>query len=292
MVITSYMVAVGDTLDVDKKSNILSALDRDKYMTGEYLRLAKEYLSGLDLKGKSAFLFAGGPVVHHSEGRNVKNLLPYGEIAIKSQAGYSTYRIIRSIKADFSYASINGNTCASSMFSLYEAYNLLHKEGYDNVVIFAGDMVEESQLEVFKQLNIDITCGDGMAIAVLSKEGDGIASIDNVAWTWHMDPSPMTVTPEGYGNLLKKLDTTNINVVKPHGTGTDRNDTAEDIAIAQAGLDHIPTRRFKQDIGHTQGASALLELLLSLEELDKGKKVLCLASGLGGFYGGCTATRR
>ena len=81
-----------------------------------------------------------------------------------------------------------------------------------------------------------------------------------------------------------------IDIVKPHGTGTGVNDVAELDAIK----DKFPTAEiigFKQDIGHTQGASAAIELAMIVDKMEKGKKALCLASGLGGFYAACTVTK-
>ena len=45
---------------------------------------------------------------------------------------------------------------------------------------------------------------------------------------------------------------------------------------------------YKDKIGHTQGASAVLELAMLCDEIKKGTTAMGLASGLGGFYGGCT----
>lgn len=50
-------------------------------------------------------------------------------------------------------------------------------------------------------------------------------------------------------------------------------------------LPNIKTISYKQDIGHTQGASGLVELCKLIEEPELNKAI-GLASGLGGFYGG------
>lgn len=186
---------------------------------------------------------------------------------------------------EFEYASINGNTCASSMYCLYEAKKLL--DIYDKVVIVAMEMTEASQILLFEQLGVEVVCGDGLGILVLNKT-HGVAKIDDVSWKWNNDRSPMSVSKEGYLKVLNELDLNDVSVVKPHGTGTDRNDEAENEALLEVGLAAVETRYYKRDIGHTQGASTAVELGMLLDEIKINDKALLLASGMGGFYGGCT----
>lgn len=291
MYLKSYKVITGDTLDTDSKTRTVSSLNRDNYMTAEYSKLVKEYTNSVICYGKSALLYAGGPVNHHSDGRNVKGLAKAGSIAIKSQAGMSLFNVAKSfVNVGFEYASINGNTCASSMHSIYEAYRLIHKEQYDTVIVYAADMVEDTQLLLFKQLDIDLVCGDGIAILEFSKEKCGLVEIEDAAWVWNNDPSPMTVTKDGYLKVLKELECDEVNYVKPHGTRTGRNDVAEIDALNEY-YDEIPEMLYYKDsIGHTQGASSAIELGMFAESRLEGRCVM-LASGLGGFYGGCTVRR-
>lgn len=291
MYLKSYKVVTGDSLSTDGRSRTIASLNRDNYMTAEYHKLTKEYIDSIKDCGRSAFLYAGGPVNHHSDGRNVKGLAKAGTIAIKSQAGMSLFNVAKSFAGvEFEYASINGNTCASSMHSIYEAYKLIHEEDYDTVIVYAADMVEDTQLLLFKQLDIDLVCGDGVAILEFSKN-EGIAEVENVAWCWNNDPSPMTVTKDGYLKVLSKLKCEGIDYIKPHGTRTSRNDVAENEALAEV-FDSVPTTLYyKDEIGHTQGASSAVELGMFADgELDG--RCLMLASGLGGFYGGCVVNKR
>ena len=80
-----------------------------------------------------------------------------------------------------------------------------------------------------------------------------------------------------------------MDVVKSHGSGTTRNTEVELAAIREVMVD-VGVIEYKSEIGHTQGVSALIELCILLGEPD-WKKSVCLASGLGGFYGGCTVRR-
>jgi len=290
MYIESFKLITGDTRSEDNKAHIISSIDRSTYMTQALLKFTHTYMKSIKAKKgtKNAFLYPAGPVVHHSDGRNIGNLLSYSEIAIKSQAGLSLFTLAKRFPGiDFDYASINGNTCASSLHSLHEAYDLIHNKNYDNVIIYAQDLVEKSQLLLFKQLGINIVCGDGVAAMHLTKEktDNSIAEVLDTSWIFNnADTSPMSVSRDGYIKTLSELNLGNVDYVKPHGTGTGRNDIEEEQAIQELFGD-IKKFYYKKDIGHTQGASAIIETCLVLDEMSSNETAVVIASGLGGFYG-------
>lgn len=258
-------------------------VNRAKYMTQEYIKMFQAFAE--KVYGKSAMVYAGGPAIHHSDSRNFEGI-PNENIVIKTQIGFNVMNVAKVFKnAEFDYISINANTCASSMHCLYEAKQLMCN-GYDQVVVVAMDMTENSQLKLFDQLGVDVKCGDGLAIIVLDKH-EGIAKIEDVTWKWNCDKSPMSVSKEGYMKVLNDLDTERVTVVKPHGTGTNRNDAAENEALTEVGLGNVPTKMYKQIVGHTQGASTAVEIGMLLDDMASEDRALVLASGMGGFYGGC-----
>ena len=288
MVISSSKYIVG-TEEVNGNLQI-AGVNRTSYMTQEYLRLVSDYLKSIRISGKVALLIAAGPAIHHSENRVVDDEYVSGSVVIKSQLGYSTYAIAKALGVDFEYININGNTCASSAHSVNEAYSLIHRDDYDHVVVVAMEQTEASQLLLFKQLNIELKCGDGLAIAVFSKEAVG-AEITSTAFTWYREGHPMYVSKDGYVSLINKLViNANVNIVKTHGTGTGVNEIAERDAIAEC-FNDVKVLGYKDRIGHTQGASSLIELLMLVEDMTEGDSAVVLASGLGGFYGGCTVSK-
>lgn len=291
MVISSSKYVVGT--EIVNGSYQIPNVDRQTYMTQSYLKLLGNSIQNLKLDGSVGLLIAGGPASHHSESRVIDDKYIEGSVVIKSQLGYSTYLIAKVLGIEFDYININTNTCSSSMHCIYEAYRLIHNEGYDHVVVVAMEQTEESQLLLFKQLNIDLVCGDGVAFAVFSsdKYRNGMSAVvDSVAFTWRLENHPMYVSMEGYLKLISKLNTEDVNIVKPHGTGTGVNELAEKSAILEC-LPNAKVVGYKELIGHTQGASSLIELLMLVEELQVGDKAIVLASGLGGFYGGCTVSK-
>ena len=172
------------------------------------------------------------------------------------------------------------------MYCLYEAKRLF-QEGYTDVIIVAVDLVDDTQELLFKQLCIDLVCGDCISVTHLATEG--MASIDDVVWKWNKDSSPMSVSKEGYDKVISSLDISDVDFVKMHGSGTERNTEMEIEAIRARGID-AKCVGYKQEIGHTQGCSTIVEVCMMLDR-EKFTKSLVLASGLGGFYGGCIITK-
>lgn len=259
-------------------------------MTTEYIKLYKSELFDVTNKGKTALLYAAGPVVHHSDGRDINNLTIAGGIVIKSQVGFNVHNIAKRFD-NIDYVSINGNTCSSSCYSFHEAKQLL-EQGFDDVIVYAEEVTESTQVLLFEQLGADVTCGNGVVRVHLtkSKTNKSLAEITDTCWVWCNDKSPMSVSSEGYKKIIRDIGY-DCDVVKPHSTGTDRNDTEEDTAISDL-LPKAELIKYKQEIGHTQGASTAIEICMLLEDArSNDKTTLCLASGMGGFYGGIRIVR-
>lgn len=262
-------------------SGIVEGLHRSGYMTPQYIKMVKEYIRSIYLNKATAVLYAGGATLPSSESRQTINKNGYREdlyesgLVIRELSAYQMHKWIGELNGReyIQYANINGNTCASSMYSLYEAEQLLTNNIVDEVLIIAEEMTSYNTLRIFDEMNIDLKVGEGLAIIHLSKDGNDIT---NCKWKYLYDKNPFGVSSDGYANVWSDCD-----IVNPHGTGTVNNEAAEQIVIG-----HKPQLRYKENIGHTQGVSGLLEVCMVLDEHIEGN-VLCLSSGLGGFYGSC-----
>ena len=284
MKIKSYKYQIGQKKD---GKVIIDSIDRKKFTSQVFDNDMISYIKSIKPSSeKVAVLIAGGPAIHHSDTRNVNNLAVEGSVVVRSQLGYNSYSIARLFQFNIDYISINTNTCASSMYCLYEAKRLF-QEGYTDVIIVAVDLVDDTQELLFKQLGIDLVCGDCISVTHLATEG--MASIDDVVWKWNKDSSPMSVSKEGYDKVISSLDTSGVDFVKMHGSGTERN-TEMEIEAIRARCVNVKCVGYKQEIGHTQGCSTIVEVCMMLDR-EKFTKSLVLASGLGGFYGGCIITK-
>ena len=281
MVVSSWWYKTADTVLEDRL--VVQALDRKKHMTSQYLGMASGYIDNIAWAGnKRALVYAGGPALHHSDLRNVKDLAPKEDIVIKSQMGNNVYQVAKRLYG-ISYVSSNANTCASSVHAILEAKRLL-ADGYSDVVVYAEEATDDTLLLLFKQLQIDLVCGDGAAMMHFTATGEG-AFVKNVEWAWRHESTRMAVSKVGYLTVMPDVD---VDFVKVHGSGTATNEIAETAAVEEKYGD-VKTVRYKDIIGHTQGASALVELCMLLESDVQGRG-LVLASGLGGYYGSIDIT--
>ncbi len=266
---------------------------RDRYMSDVHVKLyAKElevFRGSKELK--SALLYLGGGLEHHSLSRyhQCHTELPRSTAVVKSQVGYAAHKYALLI-GNIDYLSINANACASAMYAIYEAQNLIFKEGFDEVFIVGEEWVEPNELLLYQQLGIGITCSDGFVVARFVKADQACFISDplfaKATWLFHQESACLSFSKAGYTKVLQNYKYDQIDIVKTHGTGTDNNNEAEDGAIADV-LGNVQKLYYKQSIGHSQGVSALLEICVSMDdETLKNKTILALASGLGNFYGG------
>lgn len=258
-------------------------LDRSKYMTNEFIRLYGKELFDVQNNGSTALIYSVGPATHGSDSKNSDYATQVGNIVVKGQLGTKLHVLGRKFK-NIDYATINGDTCASSMSAMHQAKELLKE--YTDVIIYAENVANDLELLFFKQLGIKLICGDGIAVMHITRDKtvSSRAKVVDTAWCWNAEKSPMTVSREGYEKVLSKLDTDGVTFIKPHGTGTEGNNSAEQELLNSRF--NVPYGMYKKEVGHTQGVSTILEIGMMLDR-ETEFDALVLASGLGGFYGGC-----
>lgn len=285
MVVKNYFYKTADHYEKEKKARYISQTlsKREAYMNEVFYKLYKDEIAKFKTTGKTALLYIGGAAEHHSTSRDylpVQN----GTMPVKSQLGYIASKTAKRI-GNISYLSINANACASSMYTLKEAKELL-TQGFDDVIIYGEEWVEDVELKLFEQLNIELVCSDGFFILQLAKECDiPKARIEDVSWIWSEDRSPFEITKEGYIKAMEPFNKRKVDIVKMHGSGTEQNNKAEYEAIKELYGD-IDTIEYKSMIGHSQGVSTGVELCMTIDQFID-KDILVNASGLGNFYGSC-----
>jgi hypothetical protein len=280
MFIVDYLYEVGTEILEDRVSLLE---DREGYTTNKYLDKFESWVK--DVEGTVAVLYVGGAGLSNSECRDyVGNFQcsvdrEEGGLVIKNILAYMLHKYIGVTPfADrVVYANVNANTCASSMYAVYEAEKLLKEGTVDNVLVIAEEKTSFDTIRIFHEHRINVKPGEGFAYAMFSNKGK--VEVKESKWGYSYNRNPFYVDSKGY-SLVK----TNADVVKGHKTGTSQNEVAEAEVFGN-------TIGYKDKVGHCQGASGLIELCMVLDDNNVQGTVLCVASGLGGFYGSCVVVK-
>jgi hypothetical protein len=264
---------------VKDKIVMIPELNRNRPATPQFIEMA-----GINVKliRPTAFIYIDGTTVHQSEAGLTKGIDQY-VVAIKGTSPYVAHQWCSTFEnKEFltSMEVVNG-TCASAIQAIYRADQILRDPMNDaeEVIIIGHERITPDTVRLFKELRVDITCGDGFVYMRLER-GHEIAK---PVWKWAYNENPFTFTRETLNTLIPHY---RIGYVKLHGTGTPSNDEAEaDLAKIGTPLTYKPT------VGHTQGISALLETCLILDDPNIRGRILVTANGLGGYYGAFTLTK-
>jgi 3-oxoacyl-(acyl-carrier-protein) synthase len=184
---------------------------------------------------------------------------------------------------------------------------MLKEFGYTRFIILAvEDAVSNAVLEFFGDSGASLTLkreqeegiipsafdgqnggfyvGQGAAMAILQTEEEvnyyGITPKARLVSAYHAaeqlgNAIGQSETGDGYIDAITgaltygKIQPKQVGIVKTHGTGTVSNNRAEKAALMGC-LDEFVATSFKPKIGHTMGASGLLETLLLLDNLAYG----------------------
>jgi len=199
----------------------------------------------------------------------------------------------------------DSSACASSLKVLMDVQNLIQFYDYDRVIVLSvEDAVTNTVLEFFGESkavllqkdeedgvlpsafdsnNQGFRVGQGAVFAVFESEraknknksiphaqliGAYSASENSTNAIGQLeDGQGFTKAINGALKVAKALPE-DIKIVKTHGTGTASNNKAEKAALSM--IPKFVATSYKQKIGHTMGASGLLETCLLLDDIKKG----------------------
>lgn len=194
----------------------------------------------------------------------------------------------------------DSTACASSLKVMMDVQTLIGLYGFERVVVLAvEDAVSNLVLEFFGEAKACLTLkeesggrqpsafdsqnggfyvGQGAALAVFERRATGVARLEGAysASESHSNPLGQLASGEGFiqateGALsFAGLPRSAIRQVKTHGTGTQSNNVAEAAALNYLFPQGFVATSYKPTIGHTMGASGLLESLLMIESLRSG----------------------
>ena len=314
----------------------------NKVLDPELLKLLRETPSE-----KTAFILASGNA-HFAglaiESRDCQLKYKYKILPMTLTQVYAG-RIAQSCGA-VDHIVTDSSACASSLKVMMDMQNLMSFYGFTRVIVLAvEDAVTPLVLEffgeskailsakededgilpsAFDKTNGKFHVGQGAAFAVFeSEKGLKSSGFEPMAWMLGAytaaencsNPLGQAETGEGYvkagqGALeVAGLKSEQISTVKTHGTGTLSNNVAEYTALQKLLPDGFIATSFKPTIGHTMGASGLLESALLINNLQvtgkvpairnrtesdyvflskatrpKDNKFLSLAAGMGNIY--------
>lgn len=245
------------------------------------------------------------------------------------------------------HISTDATACASGIKTLMDAIALIKLHGYQRVAILAvEDQVNIIMLEFFGETKAVLTkaeidergvrpsafdpvnrgffIGQGAAFVLLETE----ASMRAGGRTPLAELKSATVVAERHSNAvgqrddgagfrdaiaealrLAEADAASVDLVKTHGTGTLSNNASEAAGIQAVFGENFVATSYKQRIGHTMGASGLVETILALRDAREGVvrgipnrtggdarylmedrrmpigRIISLASGMGNVFG-------
>lgn len=204
----------------------------------------------------------------------------------------------------------DATACASSLKALMDVQTLINFYGFKRVVVLTvEDAVSNSVLEFFGEARASLTekeeelgilpsafddtnygfyVGQGAALAVFesSDVSENPIAILKGAYTASEDHSNAIGQREDGQGFVRAIEgaldvactpAEHISIVKTHGTGTKSNNVAEKTALEYT-LDKFVATAYKQKIGHTMGASGLLETLVMINDIKKDGRVKKIAN--------------
>jgi 3-oxoacyl-(acyl-carrier-protein) synthase len=245
------------------------------------------------------------------------------------------------------HISTDTSACASSMKALMDALHLIQCHGFERVaVLVAEDQVSLGVLEFFGDMQLCLgrdqlqqgqlpsafdaqhqgfLIGQGAALIWLETEAalearkapPPRAKLLSAVTCGEACDSPLGQDPQGSGYLRAmrwalrqaQREPGQIDLIKTHGTGTRMNNVSEATAIHQVFGENFVATAYKPRIGHTLGASGLIESLLALQDAQQQRvraiphrtahdarflshdlnmpvhHILALSAGMGNVYG-------
>jgi len=250
-------------------------LDRVKPSVRQFIALMD---LGIVLTRPTAFLYIDGFSLSPSESGltqvNIDNYPPVVRSGITHIAHEWVYTFQG--KEHLRHVNTISGTCAAGIQAIYEADRLLREGVVQEVIIIGGERITDFTMQLFSQLRIPVTCGDGFVYMRVARGDD----IKDIRWEYQYDRNPFMFSREVLDTLTPGYP---VDYVKLHDSGTEANTTAE------AGLRALASPvSYKARIGHTQGPSALIETCMLLKDPHIQGKILVTANGFGGYYGAFT----
>jgi 3-oxoacyl-[acyl-carrier-protein] synthase I len=268
--------------------------------------LDPELLASLrERDGKTAFILASGNAhfagVHNKTGIDNKLTYDYKFLALSLTQVYAG-RIAQMCGAR-DMVITDASACASSLKVMMNVRELFTLYGFDRVIVLTlEDAVSNPVLKFFGESkacltkdqedqgikpsafddhNFGFNIGQGAALAVFENAkyarnskaqllGAYTAAEESTNAIGQREDGQGFVRAAAGALQTANISSSDIRIVKTHGTGTKSNNQSEKAALQQIFHREFIATSYKQRIGHTMGASGLLETCLLLDDMQKG----------------------
>ena len=289
----------------DTYKNVRSGLVYAPHKLAEKVLDAKLIADLKMRKGKTGFILAAGNShfagVHNKTGVDNNLTYDYKFLALSLTQVYAG-RIAQSCGANDMVVT-DASACASSLKVMMSVMEMFKLYGFDRVIVltledavsnpvlkFFGEskaVLTQPQEEAgilpsaFDEVNFGFNIGQGAAFAVFENAKyaqNPRAQLLGAYSASEVSTNAIGQREDGQGFVraaagaiqIANISSSDIQVVKTHGTGTKSNNLAEKSALQQIFHSKFVATSFKQRIGHTMGASGLLETLLLLDSIKIG----------------------
>jgi len=261
-----------------------------------------------DLRGRSgrtAFILAAGNShfagVHNKTGIDNRLTYDYKFLALSLTQVYAG-RIAQMCGAS-DMVITDSSACASSLKVMMNVRELFNLYGFDRVIVLTlEDAVSNPVLKFFGEskacltkdqedqgikpsafddVNFGFNIGQGAVLAIFENAKyarNSKAQLLGAYSASEVSTNAIGQREDGQGFVraaagalqTANISSSDIQVVKTHGTGTKSNNQAEKAALQQIFHSRFVATSYKQRIGHTMGASGLLETCLLLDDIQNG----------------------
>lgn len=185
---------------------------------------------------------------------------------------------------------IVSNACISGGLAVTIAKRFIHAGKFNSALVVAGDLVSDFVISGFQSFQAlssapckpfsknrnGINLGEAAAAIFINSKSSGRQNVALIGDATANDANHISGPSRTGEGLLKsiqsalmeaKISGSEIDYLSAHGTATLFNDEMEAISFNRAGLAQVPVNSYKALYGHTLGASALIETILTKHSL-------------------------
>ena len=166
------------------------------------------------------------------------------------------------------YASklIQRNKIEHAIVVGFEFFNQLSINGFDSL-----DLMSKKGVKPFSKIRDGLLLGEGVGAIILSNTKNELTQFEFLGGYSSCDDYSLTITDESGSHIVEvvkhalsnaNVTSNDINVVKIHGTASEKSDLAEFNALNLLFEKVPPLIGFKSLVGHTLGACGILEITL------------------------------